>query len=168
MKHKATLPTPRFEYDKYVEVLTEYLSDVIALAAFEWINAATAEIPVWSGASHATFLKLANSIDFQLSINRSSTAPNRTGYGQAHSEGGMNIDGKGRFTFLYETNLKHLVYNEYNNANITPDDGLLYQLLNPGPYDFQRTAREAFLRSVRSVSLPDPFRHIKVSIRRVK
>jgi len=169
MKIKATFQVPRFNLASYVAALSEVLSDAIAQAAFEWINAATAEIPVWSGASHATFLKLANAIDFNLVINSAGNAPRRVSYGLQNSEGDLDIDAaKGRFTFLYQTSLKHLVYNEFNNANIDPDPGLLSRLINPGPYDFQGEGREAFLRSVRSVTLPDPSSHIKVSIVRVK
>jgi len=169
MKIKATLPTPRLNLASYVAALSEVLSDSIAQAAFEWINAATAEIPVWSGASHATFMRLADAIDFNLVINEAHNAPRRVSYGQRLSDGGLDIDAaKGRFNFMYETSLPHLVYNEFNNANIDPDPGLLSRLLEPGPYEFQRHAAEAFLRSVRSVSLPDPYSHMKVIIVRVK
>ena len=169
MKIKATFQVPRFNVTTYVSALSEVLSDALAQAAFDWINAATAEIPVWSGASHATFLRLANAIDFKLNIDEAPNAPSRIGYGQRNSDGGLDVDeARGRFFFMYETRLKHLVYNEFNNANIDPDSGLLSRLLNPGPYEFQKTAAEAFLRSVRSVILPDPSHHIKVSIVRVK
>lgn len=169
MKIKATFQVPRLNLTSYIVALSETLSDALAQAAFEWINAATAEIPVWSGASHGTFLRLAQAIDFNLQIDSKSNAPRRVGYGQRNSDGGLDIDAaKGRFKFMYETSLKHLVYNEYNNANIDPDPGLLSQLLDPGPYDFQTTAAEAFLSSTRSVTLPDISRHIKVSIVRVK
>jgi hypothetical protein len=124
---------------------------------------------VWSGASHGTFLRLANAIDFNLTITEAPNAPRRVSYGQRNSDGNLDIDAaRGRFFFMYETRLKHLVYNEYNNANIDPDPGLLSRLLNPGPYEFQKTAAEAFLRSIGSVILPDPSSHIKVSIVRVK
>lgn len=169
MKLKATLPTPRLDLSSYLTELNEILSDAIALAAFEWVNAATAEIPVWSGASHATFLKLASTVGLTISIDNAANAPRRVSYGLANSKGEMNIDAaKGRFEFMYQTSLKHLVYNEYNNANISPDPGLLSQLINPGPYGFQNTAREAFLRSIRSVSLPGLKKHIRVTIVRVK
>lgn len=169
MKIKATFQVPRFNLASYVAALSEVLSDAIAQAAFEWINAATAEIPVWSGASRATFMRLADAIDFKIVINEAPNAPRRVSYGQRHGDGGLDIDAaKGRFSFMYETSLKHLVYNEYNNANIDPDPGLFSRLLEPGPYEFQRHAAEAFLRSVRSVTLPDPSSHIKVSIVRVK
>mgnify|MGYP000440742308 CR=1 FL=1 len=168
MKMSAVFQKPSFDLGKYRTVLAEELSGAIAAGAFAWIGAATAQIPVWSGASHATFLHVARDIGFQLSISAKSNAPNRTALGQGSSSGGVDADASdGRVSFHYETHLKHLVYNEYNNANATPDPGLFAQLLTPGPYDFQTVATEAYLQATRGVSLPDPRRFIKIKVTKV-
>lgn len=162
MKMTATLRAPTFDRARYLAALTEHLSDALAHAAFEWIGAAIAEIPVWSGASHATFLPLARQLGFDLAISEKSKAPRRVSLGLRNSNGDFKVEPeKGLFTFTYETKLRHLIYNEFNNANVTPDPGLFSRLLDPGPYHFQAIAREAFLRSVSSVGLPDPAKFVK-------
>ena len=169
MRMTATLQLPQLDLNGYVRRLGDEITEALTQAAFEWVEAATAEIPVWSGASHATFLHLAREIGFSLSIGEAPNAPRRVNLGLRTSEGSFDADPKtGQFSFTYETRLKHLVYNEYNNANISPDPGLFSQLITPGPYDFQGRSREAFLRSVRNVQLPDARDFVKVKIRQVR
>ena len=169
MRLTGTLQVPRLNIAAYKKRLAEDMIDALTQAAFEWIQAATAEIPVWSGASHATFLELSREIGFQLQISQPGTAPNRVAYGTKHGDGDFISDANtGIFSFKYETDLKHLVYNEFNNANLTPDPGLFGRLLNPGPYHFQETARAAYLRAIRGVGLPDVRDFIKVKIKRVR
>ncbi len=168
MKFTAVFQLPELKLEAYRKVVSEQLTEALTQAAFEWIGAATAEIPVWSGASHATFLHLAREIGFDLAISQAPNAPRRVSLGLRTSTGSFEADSKrGVFSFTYETNLKHLVYNEYNNANIDPDPGLLGQLLTPGPYDFQGHARHAFFDVVRGVHLPDVRKFVKVKIRKV-
>lgn len=168
MKNTATFEKPDFDFAGYQKVLAEQLSQVIAAGAFAWLNAAIAQIPVWSGASHATFLHVARDLGFQLAISPASNAPRRVNLGLRNSSGEVNGDAAdGVVSFTYETRLPHLVYNEYNNANISPDSGLFAQLLNPGRYGFQQVASEAYVDATRGVSLPDPLRFIKVRLRKV-
>jgi hypothetical protein len=169
MKITATLQVPRLDINRYKRQLADDMTAALTNAAFEWVLAATAEIPVWSGASHATFLQLSREIGFQLSISEAGNAPNRVSYGLRHSDGVFITDpNAGRFAFHYETDLKHLVYNEYNNANVTPDPGLFFRLLKPGPYHFQEAARAAYSRAMGGVTLPDLRKFIKVKIKRVR
>lgn len=145
------------------------MTAAITHAAFEYVMATTALIPVWSGASHATFLHLSRAIGFQLSITQQPNAPRRVNYGLRNSSGSFEADvNAGIFSFEYETHLRHLIYNEYNNANLTPDPGLFFRLLQPGPYNFQEAGREAVLRSFRDLELPDPRPFIKIKSKRVK
>jgi hypothetical protein len=169
MRITATLQTPRINLTQYKKRLSEDMTAALTNAAFDWIQATTAKIPVWSGASHATFLHLSREIGFNLAIDNANNAPRRVSYGLRNSEGSFTVDANsGVFAFDYSTTLKHLIYNEYNNANITPDPGLFSRLLNPGPYQFQDAGREAFLRSVRGVTLPDLRSFIKVKVKRVR
>jgi hypothetical protein len=168
MKIKASFQIPELNVQGYVNTLSEELADALSRAAFEYIGAATAEIPVWSGASHATFLHLAREIGFNLSIPEANNAPRRVSYGLRNSSGSFEADrAAGRFSFTYETHLKHLVYNEFNNANIDPDPGLFAQLLDPGPYEFQAAGRNAVSRIFAHVRLPDARRFVKVKKRQV-
>jgi hypothetical protein len=168
MKITARFEMPRLDVVAYRKALAEELSVLITQAAFEWVLAATAEIPVWSGASHATFLHLTRVLGYQLAINEAGNAPRRVNYGLSNSSGSLDIDpGAGQFSFSYETDLKHLVYNEYNNANLSPDPGLFSRLKQPGPYHFQDKARAAYVRATAGLALPDLRRFIKVKIKQV-
>lgn len=158
MKLTGTLRAPRLNMSRYKEALKQELGEAIARAAFEWLSTVTNIVPVWSGASRATFLPLASQIGFQLTIDPA-TDFSRIPLGLQHSTGEVTSDpDKGQFTFRYATTLAHLIYNEFNNANISPDPTLFSRLIQPGPYRFQEMGQKAFEEVAQSVSLPDPFR----------
>jgi hypothetical protein len=166
MKWKATLRVPRFQKSRYRQVLHEYLSEEITKAAFVWLTAVLEEIPVWSGASHATFLHLSREVGYQLVINPKVIS--RISYGQSHGGGEITADpAKGLYTFSYETSLEHLIYNEFNNANIAPDPDLFYRLIRPGPYMFQKKGFAALQSVAKGVRLPSPTVAIKTVAKRV-
>src|SRR6476620_8661382 len=130
MRISATLRAPRVDFSKYRKALQEVLGDAIAQAAFQWLGATTAVIPVWSGASMATFQPLASAIGFSLSVSPVSFA-DRVNLGLSNATGEITADANtGNFTFKYSTTLAHLIYNEFNNANISPDPTLFSRLLN--------------------------------------
>lgn len=56
---------------KIHEVMTRFTFDVLA----EWVRTTTSVIPVWSGASRASFLKLANQVDVEIVIEPLIVAP---------------------------------------------------------------------------------------------
>ncbi len=168
MKLTATLRIPRFDMSKYRRALHEQLGEAITQAAFSWLGAATDAIPVWSGASHATFLPLASAIGFSMAVAPVNAGGSRVGLGLNNATGELIADAStGKFQFSYSTTLKHLIYNEFNNANISPDPSLFAKLHNPGPYDFQKKALEAYEKSIRNVGLPDPFKSLTVTQVRV-
>ena len=161
MRFKGTLKAPTVSMESYKRTLHEHLSDAIAHAAFEWLGAVLAEIPVWSGASHATFLQLSREVGYALAI--SPTVRSRESYGASHGDGEIVADKDSQqYTFTYETTLPHLIYNEFNNANITPDPTLLGKLKKPGPYHFQERGVKAFQGFAATVRLPSPWKSLKV------
>ena len=161
MKFKGTFLAPRIDLEKYRTTLQAALLEHLTLAAFEWLNATAAQIPQWSGASAATFLHLARRISYSLPITQAGSAPNRVGLGMSEGDGDFILDpGKGQFSFFYRTTLAHLIYNEFNNANVNPDPTLFSFLHNPGPYHFQQRGRLAFLRVAADARLPNPFNSV--------
>jgi hypothetical protein len=68
MKFTGSFKAPRINVSAYRQKLQEVLGDAIAHAAFEWLGATVQEVPVWSGASRATFMPLASLIGFQVAI----------------------------------------------------------------------------------------------------
>ena len=99
MKFTGTLRAPRIDLDKYRRVLDKHLREAIAQAIMEWLEATVlAEVPVWSGASRATFLALARNIEYNIPI--FPVAPSRVGRGMAESSGSLETDAmKGRYVF---------------------------------------------------------------------
>lgn len=163
-KFSKTLRPLVFDLEAYRRQLEREVQEVLARAAFQWIVTATGIIPVWSGASHGTFLDLAQAIGYNLSISPSRTSPtNESAAGRAVSDGDFVVNAAtGQFYFSYSTDLPHLVYNEYNNANEDPDPGLRSQLLQPGPYNFQVAARQAYEQEIRSFTPPNPFNQLRL------
>lgn len=171
MKIKASLKVPELQLARYKQELRDQATEVLIFAAFEWFNVATAEIPVWSGASLAAFIPLARLLSQPLSVTGRSDLP--AGFRSARIAKGMNLsdaqftsdENLGLFLFKFETNLRHLVFNEFNNANAGGDPAVFSRLLRPGPYNFTQKAADAFMRRVRDARLPDAGKFIKVKRR---
>jgi len=144
----------------YEAALRARLAENITRAAFEYVQASLSVIPVWSGASQSTFTELANAISLPLIVNPSSTAPDRTTVGNDLSSGELDTTGT-TVSFVYETSLPHLIYNEFNNANTTPDSRLFSKLLQPGPYGFQQIAASAAKAVTETFVGPNINNHIK-------
>ncbi len=156
MKLNATFRVPRYSLERYQELLKEHLGRAIAQAAAEWLGATVPLIPVWSGASRGTFLPLASRLGLTIAISPRAFV-DRVRFGESQATGEITADAAaGRFTFTYSTSLAHLVYNEFNNANETPDPTLFARLLQPGPYQFQVAGERAFRDFAEGVRLPDP------------
>ena len=159
MKFTGSLVTLQFTLSDYQKRLHEHLSNEIAHAAFVWLEAVLSEIPTWSGASRATFLRLAREVEYVLSI--SPTTLNRIPYGQRHGDGEVTADpAKGVYTFRYETTLRWLVHNEFNSPDSDP--AVFHRLLKPGPYHFQQKGQAAFSKFASDVRLPSPWKSLKV------
>ena len=89
MKFTGNLRAPRIDLAKYRAVLDKYLKDKLGQAIEAWLEATViAEVPVWSGASRATFVQLANHIRYTVPI--TPVAPSREGQGIAQSVGKLD------------------------------------------------------------------------------
>jgi len=153
MRFTASLAAPTLDVAGYRKALKAHMQEALAQAIVTWLAAVLEEIPVWSGASRATFIPLASRIQFNIPI--TPRVIDRRGVGIASAGGELEIDEeKGRYAFEYRTWLPWLVWNEYHNANVDPDPGLFDKLLKPGPYNFQVKGYEAFKRFSQTVDLP--------------
>ena len=172
MKFKAQFSIPRIDVAAYRNALDAHMREAIAQALMEWLEAVLAEIPVWSGASRATFVKLAQQIGYNLPVGPATgnwahglfeSRMDRTWMGEAQSAGSLTTNKEtGEYTFTYSTTLPWLIWNEYHNANVEPDPTLFYRLLDPGPYNFQVAGARAFLRFAENVDLPPVKPHVRV------
>jgi hypothetical protein len=164
MKWKGTLKAPRLDLDKYRNALHNHLAQQTMEAAKRWFDAIIKQnvVPVWSGASRATFRKLAHLVQYTIPI--VPVVPSRIPMGEAASEGYLNVNPKaGKYTFHYSTTLKHLIYNEYNNANLVG-----FHLITPGPYHFQKKAAGAFWAYAATIRLHSPWDFVKVATLKVR
>jgi len=165
MKFKGSLVTLGIDFSRFQKLLHEELSNEIAHAAFVWLEAVLAEIPTWSGASRATFLRLAREVEYAISIEPKVIS--RIPYGQRSGDGEVTANPqKGIYTFKYSTTLAHLIHNEFNSPESDP--AVFHRLRFPGPYHFQQKGQEAFRRFAAQVRLPSPLKSLKVHRHRVK
>lgn len=155
MKINANFTSILIDIEKTKELYHQYMMEKLTQVAFAWVNAAEAVVPVWTGASKATFLQLAHAVGFTITIVSSPTAPaDATGLGKAQSEGRLGpVDpDKGQYFFTYSTTLDHLIENEQINANTA----LGLHLKHPGPYHFQELGQAAFEKEAKDTRLPPP------------
>ena len=151
MKFVPKYRRPRLDLAGYKKALDKYMTELLAQGLMAWLEAVIAEVPVWSGASRATFIKVAKTIDFSVPIKGTA----RVGMGQAASTGELETDiESGMYTFSYGTSLPWLIWNEFHNANLDPDPTLFAKLKKPGPYDFQIKGAAAFLHATNLIDLP--------------
>lgn len=173
MKIKLALELATFDKARYQEMFDDWMLQTLAVMGAAYLQATavnviagtTGDFRVWSGASAATFLHLADAIKFRVPITGgSSTGRN---YGKRHSSGGIEID-KGVGKFYYTTDLAHLIWNEYHNANVDRDPGIFSQLKHPGPYNFQAQGLAAVQNALvdHKAGLPDPT--LAIRIQRIK
>jgi len=159
MRLTGTFQIPRVNLGRFRQALHVRLSEALAQASMKWLEAtAEATVPVWSGASRATFSPLASYISYALSLTPVGTAPNRIELGVATGKGAFDVDdSQGIYSFTYSTTLPHLIVNEYSDANsfINPETGVPYfHLRNPGPYHFQEKGERAFRQYASTTELP--------------
>lgn len=160
MQINARLELPSFDYDAYVLALQRIALETISRASLEYITTALSIIPVYGGASHATFTALAEAAGVPLQINP--IARNRIAEGIAASDGGIESNGN-EYSFTYQTSLPHLNVNERENVN---ERG--FNLRNPGPYNFRQAANAAAEQVIGTIVGPDPRLFIRITPRNAR
>ncbi len=164
MKFTGALISIELDMADYRRRLHESLSEEITRAAIAWVETVLTEIPIWSGASWATFTRLSRAIGRTLTI--SPSVISRISYGQRHGDGALTADKqKVEYTFEYSTDLRWLVHNEYNAPDSDPN--VWGKLRKPGPYHFQRIGLKVFEGMAKDVSLPSPWKSLKVTRHRI-
>ena len=180
MKFTVRFQAPTISMSSWMANLDTRLGKQLEQAAKVWLNATVMSvIPVWGGASRATFIKLASEVNFALTVTgvKSSAGPfiaaGRAGkqLGLQRSTGSVSKGEKpGVYTFTYGTTLFHLVYNEFNDANQSPQAARLFaRLEQPGPYNFQEIGKDAFEAYAKdAVDLPSPWKRGTLVIKRIR
>ena len=165
MKFTTSFYAMDFDIAGYLKVLLQYLQSINEKAGQVWIDTAVNQtpIPTWSGASRATFSKLAQELGTSVPIGPIKAKRDRIALGRASATGSGVVENKakGFVGFVYETNLRYLAYNEYNLATAGPPPQPFSNNVRFTPYNFQSRAQTAWLKVARTAKLPNPLRHLK-------
>jgi hypothetical protein len=160
MKFKANFRSIELNLAAYSKVLLTALRSLNEKAGQAWIHAAvdSTPIPTWSGASRATFQKLARELGTSVSIGPLRTK-SRVSLGSSASSGSGVVEDKaaGFVGFIYETNLRYLAYNEYNSAVAGTPPAPFSNKVRFTPYNFQSRALAAWEKVANTATLPDPY-----------
>jgi len=165
IKTEADMVGMSLDLAMYKKVAFNELLALNERAGRAWLNAIIKEtpIPAWSGASRATFLKVARLLGTSVPISIAPGAPNRIAMGKSSSQGRLIKDkGKVIVGFEYKSSLGHLNYNEYNRAVA----GKSYPQpwsnnVRYTPYFFQQRGSTAWKAVAVTARLPNPFNYLK-------
>ena len=120
-------------------------------------------IPVWSGASRATFQKLASALGTSIPIGYIPDPDgDKIALGRSLSEGSVEEDKKEMYVgFRYGTSLRHLHFNEYNLATAGPYPRPYTNNVRFTPYKFQSKAAKVWREYAKKVKLSNPYDFLK-------
>lgn len=162
IKFKARLKAMDFRRSQYQAVLLNHLRSLNERAGQAWLRVVTEEtpIPTWSGASRATFQKLARDLGTSVPIGPIRAKKNRVSLGLANAgQSGTFEDGLS-VGFIYETTLRYLAYNEYNAAVAGPPPQPYSNNVRFTPYNFQDRARPVWEAMVKKAKMPNITKYI--------
>ena len=148
----------QIDINQWKRKVAAYMEEEIRDAARDWIKNALSIIPVWSRASHATFKPLADAVGFVIPTGVLEARKDRSNLGESTSTGRLEIT-ETTYHFVYETSLRYLAYNEFNNASLG-ENNIFAGLESGTPYQFTVTGAEQF--KARRPTLPNPFDFQKV------
>ena len=158
---KFLLDMQRWEFDMaaYLTAMRKSLTEVNKEAGRIWIHAAVEVIPIptWSGASRATFQKLAREVGTSVPIGPR-RARDRTALGRLSSTTSGVIEDKAAhyYGFQYVSDLRYLTYNEFNHAVPGPPPQPRSRAIDNTPYNFQAKGTAAWKQFAKDVRLPSP------------
>jgi hypothetical protein len=160
MKLTGNFQVPKVNLNQFQQALHQELTKALVEGAKVYLEKVVPEnkdehVPVWSGASRATFARLASYVEYAIAWGPVTTpagqAPDRVAMGLEHGEAVFDPgrSTSGVYTFTYETTLPHLIINESYDATQWG-----FRLRHPGPYHFQEKGRLAFEQFASTVVLP--------------
>jgi len=161
---KMDLKGFKFEVLSYQKDLAAFMEKEIKRTGQVWLQIAVNGIPLptWSGATRASFQKLAHALGTSVAIGPRATSnrKDRTALGKATSTGKIIIAPKEDFYgFEWSSSLRYLSYNEFNRAVVGPaPPNPWWKDIENTPYHFQARALAAWKDAALSVRLPDPLR----------
>lgn len=166
MKMKVKFTSFVFDLEGYLGELEKFLTQKLKEGGAKWLDATVRTktiIPTWSGASRATFQKLAQELDTTVPIGPIRARKDRTALGLANAQGsGVFINSAaGDYKFTYATQLRYLAYNEFNKATRGPAPQPFSNNVRYTPYRFQDKGQAAWERFAATVKLPNPYKFLR-------
>ncbi len=150
---KSRLQTVELDVGKLTQKLMARYTNAIKFAARDWVKTAEANIPQYSGASHASLEAIAAGVGaptvsvFATQSAREHLGPaeiaRRQAQARSESRGGFRITRTG-ISFFYETSLFWLALNETSNQQAAMGG----RLITPGPYNFREKADKVALKTL--------------------
>lgn len=129
-----------------VTALNQYVKEFVKQGGIKWLDATVLKIiPTWSGASRATFEKLAQDLGTSIPYGPQRSRKDRRPLGRATSAGsGFFSNAQGQHYFVYTTQLRYLIYNEFNKATAGPPPQPFSDAVRFTPYHFQDAGDKAW------------------------
>lgn len=141
--------------------LEEYLDSFVRAGGIKWLDATVlAIIPTWSKASRATFQKLANDLGTSIPYGTQRSKRDREALGLRNSKGSGLTSDKGQHYFVYTTQLRYLIYNEFNRATAGPPPQPFSNNVRFTPYRFQDAGDQAWLKHMTTFKPPEVWNHL--------
>jgi hypothetical protein len=165
MKFNPRFRTMLLDLKACVNDMNKHLTRKLKAGGKKWLHATVmtrTHIPTWSGASRATFQKLASELGTSVPIGRL-RAPSQVAAGLRHgARSGLRINPRaGKWQFEYISTLPGLIWNEYNPSIPGPWPQPRTGNVRYTPYGFQAKGAAAWLEYAATVSLPNPFNNLK-------
>lgn len=163
-KWKAQFIDVGLNLTEYKSVVMNTLENYNERAGRAWLHTVMDKTPIytWSGASRATFRRLAQALGTRVSIGTiRSPQGDRIAMGMTRSKGYVSVD-RSKFTvsFTYQTTLPHLIYNEFD----PPVPGRYPQPrtthVRGTPYFFQAKGAIEWVKYAKKIRLPSPWSYL--------
>jgi hypothetical protein len=140
------------------------MDDFVQKSGRVWLDAAVNKIPIptWSGASRASFQKLANELGTTVVVGAraASNWKDRTSLGRSTSQGSCVISDKKKdfYGFVFQSDLRYLDFNEKNHATPGDPPRPMWKTIDNTPYGFLKLGNDAWKAYAEKVDLPEPLK----------
>ncbi len=165
MKMTAKLTGFELDLQAYRTTLAASMTDQLKDSIRVWLNAVIKPtIPTWSGASRATFEKIAKLAGLSMTYGPQKSRKDRKPLGKRESTASLKSTKAGVYSFEWGTTLRYFILNETTRQEYVPGardtgSGVIYSrsgLTHPGPYNLESkgaTVLEAFAQEITVPSL---------------
>lgn len=152
----------KYNTHRAVAEFNAYVKEFVRQGGIKWLDATVIKIiPTWSKASRATFQKLARDLGTSVPYGAQRSRKDREQLGLNSSKGsGFFSDAQGRHYFVYTTQLRYLIYNEFNRATKGPPPQPFSDNVRFTPYRFQDAGDAAWRKHAKTFRPPKTWKYL--------